>query len=445
MKKNSLVLVLGMFLCLTVCAQNFVNFQPRFDGDVKGDMAIIGNAILGPNNEAFNDKSEFNQNVFMRYIDVDEDDETFSSSSADLEMANTSHLNIVHAGLYWSAVNSGDAMITAVKLKGPNDSYQDVTGTVIFNANSTDPLVGNNGNSVDTGDSFPYVCYADVTELVNRLTSNLGTYTVANISSIEGRSFDIGNGSGYSAGWSLFIVYEDEALPQRAITSFDGFSAISAVANPLEEITVSGFRVAESGPVRANLAFAVLEGDSSIIGDQFGINGVAMQDQGRPFTNFFNSTISQEFGQPISKRNPNSTNTLGFDTGIISIPNPLNVVIENEATEAEVTFSTTSDTYFPYFLALSVNNEELTLDTTTENLSNSSILLSPNPTEGTVILNTAINVNNVVVYDYKGLKIKEIKGKAITKIDLSLFSNGVYFVSMTNEKGAISTKKIVKQ
>lgn len=347
--KASLVVVLLLF-GLHAFAQNYVPFTPRFNQDVKGDIVLIGNNILGPDNNAFNDNSVYNHNVDMRYIDIDTDTSTFSSSSADLTIANPNCYQIIHAGLYWGAVTNGPESITDVKFKGPTGGYNDITGTVIFEAN---------GTSVDGGNSFSYACYADVTSIVTGLTTDLGTYTVANVSSAQGEtgSFNPYNGTGYSAGWSLFIVFEDPTLPGKSITSFDGFSAISvAGGNPTLDIPVSGFRtVPAPAPVRANFAFATLEGDSPILGDQLLLNGLNLSTVDRPATNFFNSSVTQLSALPVNNRNPNSTNTLGFDTGVMVVPNPGNAVIANDATDATVRLETSGDTYFPYFFALAVD------------------------------------------------------------------------------------------
>ena len=347
--KASLVVVLLLF-GLQAFAQNYVPFTPRFNQDVKGDIVLIGNNILGPDNNAFNDNSVYNHNVDMRYIDIDADASTFSSSSADLTIANPNCYQIIHAGLYWGAVTNGPESITDVKFKGPTGGYNDITGAVIFEAN---------GTSVDGGNSFSYACYADVTSIVTGLTTDLGTYTVANVSSAQGEtgSFNPYNGTGYSAGWSLFIVFEDPTLPGKSITSFDGFSAISvAGGNPTLDIPVSGFRtVPAPAPVRANFAFATLEGDSPILGDQLLLNGLNLSTVDRPATNFFNSSVTQLSALPVNNRNPNSTNTLGFDTGVMVVPNPGNAVIANDATDATVRLETSGDTYFPYFFALAVD------------------------------------------------------------------------------------------
>ncbi|WP_142786287.1 T9SS type B sorting domain-containing protein [Changchengzhania lutea] len=347
--KNLLVVFLFL-MGVQLVAQNYTPFTPRFNQDLKGDIVLIGNNILGPDNNAFNDNSVYNHNVDMRYIDIDSDPLTFSSSSADLGIANPNCYSIIHAGLYWGAVTNGTEPINQVKFKGPTGAYNDIVGTIIYDAN---------GTSVDGGNSFSYACYADVTAIVTGLTTDLGTYTVANVSSAEGETetFTPRNGTGYSAGWSLFVVYEDPTMPGKSITSFDGFSAISvAGGNPSLDIPVSGFRtIPAPAPVRANFAFATLEGDSPIVGDQLLLNGVNLSTADRPVDNFFNSSVTQLSALPVNNRNPNSTNTLGFDTGVMVVPNPSNAVIANNATDAVVRLETSGDTYFNYFFALAVD------------------------------------------------------------------------------------------
>ena len=341
------IIIIILISCTQAFAQNYVPFTPRFNQDLKGDIRLIGNNILGPSNDPFNDNNVYNHNVNMQYIDIDNDASTFNSTSADLEIPNPGCYNIIHAGLYWGAVTNGTDPITEVKFKGPTGGYYDISGTVIYEA-----------SGVATGSSFPYSCYADVTSIVNGLTNDLGTYTVANVSTAQGEtgSFNPYNGTGYSAGWSLYIVFEDPTLPGKSITSFDGFSAISLADNPNLDIPVSGFRtVPVPLPVRANFAFAALEGDKPIIGDQLLINGVNMSTTDRLANNFFDSSVTQLSALPVNTRNPNSTNTLGFDTGVMVVPNPGNSVIANDANNATISLNTEGDTYFVYFAALAVD------------------------------------------------------------------------------------------
>lgn len=350
---SKLIIIVSLLMIgLKSYAQNYEPFTPRFNQDLKGDIVLIGNNILGPNNNAFNNNTVFNHNVDMQYIDIDGDTSTFSSSSADLEVLNPNCYKIIYAGLYWGAVNPGNAPITNVKLKGPSGGYNDISGTIIYDAN---------GMTVDGGDSFSYACFADVTAVVTSFGSgaDLGTYTVGNVSSDVGQtsSFSPYNGTGQSAGWSLFIVYEDPTLPGKSITSFDGFSAISVSGNNTAlDIPVDGFRtVPAPAPVRANFAFATLEGDSPILGDRLRLNGVSLSSLDRPVANFFNSSVTQLDATPVDNRVPNSSNTLGFDTGVMAIPNPGNSVIANDATSGTIRLETSGDTYFPYFFAFAVD------------------------------------------------------------------------------------------
>ena len=115
--KHSFFLICIILGCSSF-AQNYIPFTPRFDQDVRGDIILIGNNILGPNNEAFNENSVYNHNVDMRYVDIDNDISTYSSSSADLEIPNPNCYQIIYAGLYWGAVTSGAESITEVQLKG---------------------------------------------------------------------------------------------------------------------------------------------------------------------------------------------------------------------------------------------------------------------------------------------------------------------------------------
>ena len=341
------LLISLLIIGLQSFAQNYVPFTPRFDQDLKGDIVLIGNNIIGPDNNPFNNNSVYNHNVDMQYIDIDGDPSTFSSSSADLEIPNPNCYEIKHASLYWGAVTKGTEPITNVKFKGPTGGYNDITGTLIFDAN---------GTSVDGGDSFPYACYADVTSIVTGLANNLGTYTMANVSSALGETGLNGNNTGNSAGWSLFVVYEDPTMPGKSITSFDGFTAISAAVNPNLDIPVSGFRtVPAPAPVRANIAFATLEGDKPILNDRMRLNGVSLSAADRPVSNFFNSSVTNLSANPVNNRVPNSTNTLGFDTGVMVVPNPGNTVIANGDVSATVRLETGQDTYFQYLFAFAVD------------------------------------------------------------------------------------------
>jgi large repetitive protein len=327
--------------------QNLKPFTKRFDRDVKGDMLIIGNNILnrrtnteGPN-VPYDDES-VNSTFNMQYINVD--GAAICSSRAVLDIPDPSGTNcfkIVYAGLYWGAIlkDGNRTRINEVKLKLPTGGYNNITGQLIYDTELT-PIGGDN--------SKPYACYADITALVTGLANPEGTYTVADvISSIGGNG-----GTGLSAGWSIFIVYEDPNLTSKAIVSFDGFSGIFD-GNTLD-IPITGFRTIPTGPVRAKYAFTALEGDRDIKEDYLEINGRRMSDTQRPTDNFFNSKITTPTGAFLN-RTPNSLNTLGYDAGVINVNNPNNVTLANNATNATIRLGTDRDLYMFFFNAFAVD------------------------------------------------------------------------------------------
>lgn len=377
MKKTTFLKVI---LLAFIFLQSFISysqtlkaFTPRFDKDIKGDMLLIGNSILNRNegpksndkkpNDPYND-SGLNSDFDMQFINIDNGATAgvFNSSSANLVVPNASApaapcYKILYAALYWGAVTKGTTPITNIKFKMPTGGYNDVVGTIIHDS----------GTNV-IGTSYPYACYADVTSLVTGAGNPTpeGTYTVANVSSKVGSNRPANTssgGTGLSAGWSLFIVYEDPKLAAKSITSFDGFSAISSTVNL--DIPVTGFRTIPTGPVRAKFAFSALEGDQGISGDYLTINGSilsAVNNAGttiRGTNNFFNSSVTyidpaNGKTEDFINRNPASTNTLGYDAGILEINNNGNAIIKNNDISAVIGLRSNQDVYFYYFNAISL-------------------------------------------------------------------------------------------
>lgn len=359
-----ILLALIFFQSYVVISQNLKSFTPRFDKRLKGDMLLIGNNILNRNTnnrdpeDAYNG-SGYNSDFSMEYIDIDNDNSTFSSSSATLTVPKPACYKIVYAGLYWGAIlqQNDRTGIEKVKLKLPTGGYNDITGQIVYDANAA-PIGGDNNKA--------YACYADITSLVTGQANAQGLYTVANVKSSEGSN----GGTGLSAGWSIFIVYEDPTLPAKYITSFDGFSGIGGATTL--DIPVSGFKTIPKGPVRVKFAFAALEGDQPIAGDYLQINGIPISATNaantaiRASNNFFNSSVTYvdpatDKTEDFLNRNPASTNTLGYDAGILNINNPGTllkpggIVIDNNETSANIRLGSTQDVYFYYFNAFAVD------------------------------------------------------------------------------------------
>lgn len=162
-------ILLGFLLSFfALQAQVPVPFTVRYQNTIKGDMTMIANGIVnrdGGHNydeprDAYNDNVN-NDNFDMKYIDVDGDNSTFSSSKATLTVPNISCSRVVYAGLYWSGIYTSNAAgrnaIKTVKLKRPGIAgYTSVTGNFIFDGHTLPAFSGNS----------PYACYADITNLI---------------------------------------------------------------------------------------------------------------------------------------------------------------------------------------------------------------------------------------------------------------------------------------
>lgn len=386
MKKVSLVIIgviisfLGMGM---LSAQNYVPFGIRYQETLKGEMLLVGNSILNVYDSSYGHINPnlpytgshgHNAYINLGYIDIDGDGSTKNSSSANVTYTNSACLKVRKAYLYWSSTYTLErinnqpmnrALFGQVKFKTPSASvYTDLTGTRIYDGN--DEISGaSNANT----NQRAYVYMADVTSLLeNEETLSgsgfSGTYTVANVEAPIGRE---PTGVGHAAGWSLYIVYEDNTLQSKHITLFDGFSAINSTNSSLD-IPVSGFQTIPTGPVKAKFAFTSLEGELGIGGDMLRINSTLIDTPGRTSTgsrpNFFNSKITNSniTTPPVGEyldRNPASTNLLGFDAGILALNNPGNSLIANNATSATITPSNRStssgqDAFYPYMMAFNV-------------------------------------------------------------------------------------------
>ncbi|MBF02702.1 MAG: hypothetical protein CMP76_05345 [Flavobacterium sp.] len=351
---KQIVFLITILMSSTIFAQNFVPFNTVPNGSfqgLKGNMLQIGNNILNrqtnsqsPNN-AYNGTGN-NNGTNMQYIDIDGDASTFNSTTADLTVpvANAGCYQIRYAALFWAGVynpnNIGNQVdrtkLNQVKFKLPGGNYIDITGTTIFDSFTVNQAVSSS--------NFGYAAYFDVTSLIQALPSANGTYGVANIQS--------GLGDNTSGGWNLILVYEDPLTTAKNIDIFAGFSNILSGSGSLD-IPITGFNSIPIGPVRAQLAFAALEGDRAFTDDRLRINGTSMTIPTRPANNFFNATINDINGA-YTTRNINSSNLLGFDAGIINVPNPGNSIIANSATSATIRLQTDGDSYVYYMNAFAI-------------------------------------------------------------------------------------------
>ncbi|MBZ4044771.1 beta strand repeat-containing protein, partial [Flavobacterium hibisci] len=399
-----IIAVLLCLSCISANAQLGKAFSPRLSGGsikVKGDVVLIGNTVVNRVNTSprfspsapqngvtytgtvtnlatltseanvpFNGNGN-NNDYFIEYSDIDNDGSTFSSTSADL-LINNSCKKIVFAGLYWSAIypyerstNTGTKYDGSkriedwknIKFKLPVGGYQNITA---------DEVIFDGYNYTNVQNSFkdsPYVCFKNVTTLLQGLANADGTYTVANVRASRGKR----NGGG-AGGWTLVVVYESPTLSSKFISVFDGYAGVNPDSGagylPSIDFPVNGFQTLPLGfPVNAKIGVGALEGDNQLTGDSFQIKSSSLpaatpftriSDAVNPDTNFFNATISNN-GAHILNRNPNSTNTMGFDIDNVIVPNPLNSVIPNEENAATLRLTTNGDGFGAFVTTFAVD------------------------------------------------------------------------------------------
>ncbi|EPE00005.1 T9SS type B sorting domain-containing protein [Capnocytophaga sp. oral taxon 336] len=361
--KKLLLLQCFFWATLSVAfGQNYIPFGIRYQGTVKGDMIVVGNTILSPQgNQNYTGTHGDNSRIEMKYINVVPESGVFNSSSATVLDPNPASTckKVVRAYLYWAAAYTEERLnnqtnprlerskFANVKFKVGSGAYNDLVGERVYDGYD---IVSSNNND-NSNAQRAYVYRAEVTNYLNGIIAN--TYTVGNIQAPKGNEK---TGVGYAAGWTLVIVYEDLTREARNITVFDGFSVVNKYNNPT--IDISGFKTVPTGPVKAKIGFAALEGELGIEGDQLTMkkrNGSyeALTAPGRPANNFFNSTLTNENGINPHRR-PASTNLLGFDAGIFELANSGKTFLDNNDTSTSFRPFSNQDAYYPFMFAFNV-------------------------------------------------------------------------------------------
>lgn len=361
-------------------AQNGLAFYPNKKIYLKGNSTLIGNNIVSAHATKPYDGKSFNDVLKLKYVDIDDDKNTFSSSQATLA-TDQKDLKIAYAALYWSAIYKYEKGRTTTKqlkdhnkhikkiiyegdersalnvnnilFKTPNQAYQPINGTVIYDSFTNDQAFP---------DIKPYVCYADVTSILQNLKQIQGDYTMANIRATEG--FVSGGSSG---GWLLYIIYKDENRKPKYFTTYNGF--VDVFKKPVD-IIFEDFKASETGQINTSILLGALEGDQKFktdfcsFLDYKGETYVPLYNRIRPKLNFFNSSISINENL-YTNRIPNSKNTLGFDLLKIQIPNSDNSIISNNMRHAEVRFNSKADRFYLFFVAFETEINPIFLESKT--------------------------------------------------------------------------------
>ena len=405
LKENTFIILLLLLCPLTLVAQAEVPFQAQKKIYIKGGSIFIGNTILGKDRtEAFDNEKEGNDVVNMQYVDVDDDDATFSSSAAEILIPETSS-EIVYAGLYWSALypaektsmqrsktsikykNKGERNpdIDLVRIKVSGLPYKLVEGEVIFDANK----------SGEFKNDSPYSCRADVTEYFKSLEDPNGLFTVANIKAVQGMPQ-----GGSAGGWLLYVVYKDATQPSKYFTTYDGFRQVNKKGL---EITFDDFQAKTTGPTTSTLVMGAMEGDIKIKTDNCAIFNeatqrfVLLETPERAPNNFFKSAITG-----TSKRVPSSKNTLGYDLIKTKLPDG---IITNKSQKSLIKFSTKADRFYLLFTAFETEIDESFLSEKNKDTSSVEVVIA----EEEVIVNDSV----IAVVEEEKILVLEEKPKAV--------------------------------
>ncbi len=359
-KRPTLFLLFILFFCADSFAQIQVPFTPRYSESITGDVTIIANNMLSRHKSndynGNDDNHDFDNNV---YVDIDTDNETFNSSSANFTNPdiNVSCISIYRAFLYWAAADreqdNGDD-------NQPNWEYNDVKimypGQTNYTTISADDVIFRGRDTHFSNE--PYICFKDITTEVQALPDVYGKYQIANVEAKEGDLYSHSNNhTGTSGGWQIVFIYESPELTAKNITLFDGYAHVKWDQNNFD-IDFNGFQTIPTGNVSANVVLGSLEGDRDLLQDRLQIRNVAnnfidINTPMRDADNFFNSRITVADNNFVN-RNPASRNTLGFDAGVFSLDNPGNSVITNNQTSATLRLTSDQETYGLYLLGLSV-------------------------------------------------------------------------------------------
>ncbi|PBJ81803.1 hypothetical protein CMZ84_14025 [Lysobacteraceae bacterium NML93-0399] len=344
-------LLLTLLMLVSAAAQAQLN--ERYSFNVRGDVEMIGNALLtcascDQSNTGLNNGSS----MAMRFVNVEGSQlpAAVPQNSSTATLSLPTGARVLSAGLYWGG-RSGEnnAARGTLQFRPPNGGYRSISASDL----NTFPSQGDAG-------SRPYTAYRDVTALV--AAAGAGTYAAGGLTSdVSGNNN--GGGLGNYGGWALIVLYEHDSKPYRRLMVFDGDAGYVNGTNP-QSVTVAGLLTPQSGEFTAYMGALVWEGDGGIAGDQFRLTGAdvlnpgALSDAQSPANNFWNSGISR-LGQRFTAKNPDYVNQFAVDLKLVDISNTAansgRPRLRNGATGATLEFTSSQDAYFPHALVFATD------------------------------------------------------------------------------------------
>ena len=352
---------------------DFYLVNPPSSQNIRGDFRIAGNTVecLTDSTSSFDgtcqdDASLTDNNRMVKYIDIDGDSTTegkttWNSSSSYFNIPDSYEQDggkgIVWAGLFWQGnintdngdsdnqrlavssnggtdfttveMDTGDTMkiedfqANKIKLKINTNNYADVTAKTL------------NANSSYTDGGATYAAYADITGLIQdaNLASGDNNFTIANLSTNEGREANLGN----YGGWSLVLIFlEDLNGKARNISIYNGFKVVKSAGSGTfgtpAEIKISGFKLPGSGTISSSLAMFAGEGEHPYTDDTVQISNTTTASNftnipvnlGTDSDNIFNAKLDNILRENIpGEFNNLQNNNDGIDIDVYNIGSTL--------------------------------------------------------------------------------------------------------------------------
>jgi len=252
MQRQQLIILFLSILFTPVFGQDISLYQ-QYNGRI--NYTAIGNTL-----------NQFENNIDRTFC------ETLPSSDADLSLSASS--TVIAAYLYWAGSGDGDLDVSINDLP--------ITADEIYHVDYDDPF---------NGLLTYFSCFADITNIIADLGTTTYTFSDLDISetltTVPGYCANRTN----FAGWSIYIIYEDDALPINQISLFQGLEIINRVVQE-KIIVIDNINVLDDAG--AKIGFLAWEGDSILnYGETLQINGNLISNPPlNPGDNAFNGTNS---------------------------------------------------------------------------------------------------------------------------------------------------------
>lgn len=306
--------------------------------------------------------------------------------------------------------------------------------------------VGNNDSDINPGETVRFSIY---TRNDGRATANNAVSTLSTTSpyaTISNATQQIGTIAGYATVLSQFDVQIDANTPDQTVISFTHEMSCDEDTCSMDiDITVIEF-VGTINFVETNHSVSIISGN--------GDNNV------NPGETIKVTVYSRNDGDMVAE---NVTSTLtttsayaAIETPVVNFPTAVPNATLTSQYNVEINANTPGNTVIPFTHTITdgTNSATTSFDITvvgltgiSENGENSTLLVYPNPTNGTVNVQcTTDHADAINVYDIYGkLILSQDVNSEVTEIDLSAFADGIYMLRIMKDNMVIATTKVVKQ